>query len=133
MTLNQNTYNEYNKYNRRKVRFHNTRMLSGAPNRKGVVRQVRIQTPRKPNSARRTVFKLWLTNKRHTVSSIKGKGHTLKRYSTVLISGTGARDLPGIYSHCIRGKFDLKGVYTKIRRRSIYGVPRHKMQRGNFI
>ena len=126
MTVNQNTYNCYNKFNRRRVRFHNTRMLSGAPNRKGVVRQVRIQTPRKPNSARRVVFKLWLTNRRHTVSSIKGSGHTLKRFSTVLIAGTGSRDLPGIYSHCIRGCFDLKGLFHKFRRRSIYGVPKHK-------
>lgn len=132
MTIHQNTKNFFYKHQRRRIRFHNTRMLSNAPNRKGVVRQLRIQTPRKPNSARRIVFKLWLTNKRHTVSSIKGKGHNLKRYSTVLIAGTGARDLPGVYSHCIRSCYDLKAIYTKRRRRSIYGVPKVHNHHINF-
>jgi ribosomal protein S12 len=40
----------------------------------------------------------------------------------VLIEGGGARDLPGVYCNCIRGLFDLKGIYTKTKRRSIYGV-----------
>ena len=125
MTVHQNTKNFFTKYTRYKRRPHNARMLLNSPNKKGVVRRLRIQTPRKPNSARRMVFKLWLTTRRHTVSSIKGSGHNLKRFSTVLIAGTGSRDLPGIYSHCIRGRFDLKGLYYKRRRRSIYGVPKH--------
>lgn len=58
----------------------------------------------------------------YVISSIIGRGHTLKRFGRVLIKGGGARDLPAIYTQCIRGKFDLIGVFTKKRRRSIYGV-----------
>ena len=57
-----------------------------------------------------------------TIASIKGKGHNLKKHLRVLIAGTGARDLPGVYCHCIRNVYDLKGVTNKKKRRSIYGV-----------
>lgn len=97
-------------------------MLRRNPQRKAIVKALRIQTPRKPNSARRQVVKLILGRKRYTVAYIPGKGHTLKKHSRVLIKGGGARDLPGVYCECVRGVFDLKGVMTKIRRRSIYGV-----------
>lgn len=106
-------------------------MLLRNPQKKGVVQRVRIQTPRKPNSARRQVVKLLLTTKNYTVSYIPGKGHTLKKYSTVLIRAGGARDLPGVYSVCIRGVKDLKGVMHKKRRRSIYGVSK-KLQTGYY-
>lgn len=98
------------------------RMLRQNPQKKAIVKALRIQTPRKPNSARRQVVKLILGRKRYTVAYIPGKGHTLKKHSRVLIKGGGARDLPGVYCECIRGVFDLKGVMHKIRRRSIYGV-----------
>jgi len=58
----------------------------------------------------------------YTVSSLIGRGHTLKKHNHVLIKGGGARDLPGIYTQVIRGKYDMKGVYTKKKRRSIYGI-----------
>jgi small subunit ribosomal protein S12 len=87
-----------------------------------VVKRVRILTPRKPNSARRQVVKLKLTNKKYSVTYIPGSGHNLKRYSVVLIRAEGPRDLPGVYSRCIRGAKDLQGIITKTKRRSIYGV-----------
>lgn len=98
------------------------RMLRVNPQRKAVVKAVRIQTPRKPNSARRQIVKLIIGKKRYTIAYIPGKGHTLKKHSRVLIRGGGARDLPGVYCACIRGVFDLKGVMHKTKRRSIYGV-----------
>lgn len=104
------------------------RMLKDNPQKRGVVQKVRIQTPRKPNSARRQVVKLFLTTKRYTVSYIPGSGHTLKKHSTVIIRAGGARDLPGVYSVCIRGLKDLKGIMTKRRRRSIYGVSKKLQQ-----
>lgn len=117
MTNNQRTVFKKNK----KPKSH-ARMLRVNPQRKAVVKAVRIQTPRKPNSARRQVVKLILGRKRYTVAYIPGKGHTLKKHSRVLIQGGGARDLPGVYCDCIRGVFDLKGVMHKTKRRSIYGV-----------
>lgn len=105
-----------------KENYRGGRMLLNNPQKRGVVQRVRIQTPRKPNSARRQVVKLKLTTKRYTVSYIPGSGHTLKKHSTVIIRAGGARDLPGVYSSCIRGLKDLKALMHKKRRRSIYGV-----------
>lgn len=97
-------------------------MLKESPQKKGVVRAVRIITPRKPNSARRSGVKVFLSTNRPTVSFIPGSGHSLKKYSTVLIQGKGSRDLPGVYCRCIRGVKDLKNLPSKGRRRSLYGV-----------
>jgi len=97
-------------------------ILSNRPQIKGVVIKVRITTPRKPNSARRPVVKILLSNKKQRVAHIPGKGHNLRKHSEVLISGVGARDLPGVHFSCIRGVYDLSPVSSKVRRRSIYGV-----------
>ena len=97
-------------------------LLSTRPQIKGVVMKVRITTPRKPNSARRPVVKVLLSNKKQRVAHIPGKGHNLRKHSEVLISGVGARDLPGVHFSCIRGVYDLSPVVGKVRRRSIYGV-----------
>lgn len=97
-------------------------ILYDRPQIKGVVIKLRITTPRKPNSARRPVAKILLSNKKQRVAHIPGKGHSLRKHSEVLISGVGARDLPGVHFSCIRGKYDLTPVYGKIRRRSIYGL-----------
>lgn len=37
------------------------RMLNVCPQKKGIVKKIRIQTPRKPNSARRQVAKIILS------------------------------------------------------------------------
>ena len=97
-------------------------ILGKQPQIKGVVMKVRITTPRKPNSARRPVIKTLLSNKKQRVAHIPGKGHNLRKHSEVLISGVGARDLPGVHFSCIRGVYDLSSVTGKVRRRSIYGV-----------
>jgi small subunit ribosomal protein S12 len=99
-------------------------ILFNRPQIKGVVIRVRITTPRKPNSARRPVVKVLLSNKKQRVAHIPGKGHNLRKHSEVLISGVGARDLPGVHFSCIRGVYDLSPVVGKVRRRSIYGVKR---------
>jgi len=106
----------------KKKKLRTGRMLKQNPQKKGLVRQVRIVTPRKPNSARRGAVKLYLTTKRYTVAYIPGSGHTLKKYSNVLIRGGGPRDTPGVHCRCIRGVKDLKGLLQKGKRRSIYGV-----------
>ena len=97
-------------------------ILSTQPQIKGVVMKVRITTPRKPNSARRPVVKVLLSNKKQRVAHIPGIGHNLRKHSEVLISGVGARDLPGVHFSWIRGVYDFAPIYSKIRRRSIYGV-----------
>ena len=59
---------------------------------------------------------------RRMSSRIPGKTYSIKKYSAVLIRGGGARDLPGVNFTCCRGVYDFLGLYTKKRRRSIYGV-----------
>jgi len=99
-------------------------ILGDRPQISGVVTKVRIATPRKPNSARRPVVKVLLSNKKQRVVHVPGKGHNLRKHSEVLVSGVGARDLPGVHYSCIRGVYDLVPVSGKTRRRSIYGVKR---------
>ena len=98
--------------------------LKNSPQRRGVVLRLRICTPRKPNSARRPVVKLKLSSKLKALAHIPGSGHNLRRYSKVLICGTGARDLPVVNYTCLRGVYDFSPLYHKKKRRSIYGVPR---------
>jgi len=104
-------------------------ILSTKPQIKGVVTKIRITTPRKPNSARRPVAKVYLSNKKQRVVHIPGKGHNLRKHSEVLISGVGARDLPGVHFSCIRGVHDFDPLSKKSRRRSIYGISRPDIEK----
>jgi small subunit ribosomal protein S12 len=96
--------------------------LNGGPQRCGIIKALRICTPRKPNSARRKVVKAFFYTKRSVISYIPGNHHNLSKFAKVLISGGGARDLPVVNFTCIRGKYDFCGLYGKKRRRSIYGL-----------
>lgn len=96
--------------------------LLKCPQVRGRVVRLKIVTPRKPNSARRPVIKTKLVNKRRITAHIPGIGHTLRRFSEVLIKGTGPRDIPGVNYRCCRGVYDLGPVLKKKRRKSIYGV-----------
>lgn len=97
-------------------------ILGRNPQKKGIIVQTRIVTPKKPNSARRPVAKINLVNKKQTIAHIPGIGHNLRKHSNVLVRGGGARDLPGVSFTCIRGVYDLSGVLNRYRRRSIYGI-----------
>lgn len=96
--------------------------LKGNPQVQGSVARATVVTPRKPNSARRPVVKVFLSNKKRITAHIPGIGHNLRRFSHTLVRGGGARDLPGVRYTCIRGVYDLVGVTRKTKRRSIYGV-----------
>jgi small subunit ribosomal protein S12 len=104
--------------------------LLSCPQARGRVVRLKIVTPRKPNSARRPVVKTKLVNKKRITAHIPGIGHTLRRFSEVLIKGTGPRDIPGVNYRCCRGVYDLGPVLKKKRRKSIYGVSNpHKQLR----
>lgn len=98
------------------------RALKKHPQLRGWVTRPWIMTPRKPNSARRSIAKVVLNNDVRITAYIPGVGHNLRRYSTVLIRGGGSRDLPGVSYTCIRGVYDFAGLKTKTKRRSIYGA-----------
>lgn len=106
-----------------KKKFKNARILLSNPHKRGVVHQIRITTPRKPNSAKRkTVQVLIYQFKRLAVSYVPGGSHNLKKSSKVIIEGHGPKDLPAVNTVCLRGVLDLTGVLHKTKRRSIYGV-----------
>ena len=97
-------------------------VLQGNPQVRGTVIRVRIATPKKPNSARRPVAKIILVNKKNVVAHLPGIGHNLRKHSSVLICGVGARDLPGVRHSCIRGVKDFGPVNGRTKRRSVYGI-----------
>jgi small subunit ribosomal protein S12 len=99
------------------------RILGINPQKKGVVMKARVVTPRKPNSARRPVAKVILVNKKRLTAHIPGIGHNIRRHSSVLVRGGGARDLPGVGYTCIRGVYDFAMVLNRFNRRSRYGIP----------
>lgn len=95
------------------------------PQKKGVAMKARIVTPRKPNSARRPVAKIVLVNKKRLTAHIPGIGHNIRRHSSVLVRGGGARDLPGVGYTCVRGVYDFCMVLNRYNKRSRYGIPRN--------
>src|SRR3954465_10437280 len=100
--------------------------LLGCPQKKGVCLQVKIMTPKKPNSALRKVARVRLTNKIEVTAYIPGEGHNLQEHSIVLIRGGRVKDLPGVRYHVVRGTLDAVGVQGRKQGRSKYGAKRPK-------
>lgn len=101
--------------------------LQACPQRRAYVIRPRIVTPRKPNSARRPVAKVRLSNYLKVTAHIPGTGHTIKRYNKVYVRGGGARDLPGVRYSLVRGVLDCGALKHKTKRRSIYGVEKPRV------
>lgn len=117
-----------------------TPALQGCPQKAGVCLRVYVVDPKKPNSAKRKVTRVRLTNGREVVAYIPGKDHNLQEHSTVLIRGGRVKDLPGVRYKVIRGykRGDCEACgpeneeiagHGKVRRtnaRSKYGVKRQE-------
>ena len=95
---------------------------TGAPQKRGVVTQVRTVTPKKPNSALRKVARVRLSNGLEVTAYIPGEGHTLQEHSVVLVRGGRIRDVTGVRYQVIRGALDATGVEGRQRSRSKYGT-----------
>lgn len=85
---------------------------------------MRIYTvsPKKPNSAERKVAQVKLASGKQVIAYIPGEGHTLQEHSNVLVQGGRVKDLPGVKHRLVRGAMDLKGVASRKKSRSKYGV-----------
>jgi small subunit ribosomal protein S12 len=105
-----------------KRRRSKTPALEGMPQKKGICIKVFVKSPKKPNSAKRKVAKIRLSNKKVVFSYIPGEGHTLQQFSTVLMRGGRVKDLPGVKYHLIRNKFDFLGLKNRKTSRSKYGT-----------
>jgi len=95
-----------------------------SPQKKGMATKFRLMSPKKPNSAKRRIVRLRLSNKYMVTAKIKGQGHTLQVYAEVLVCGGRANDLPGVRYNMIRGKysFTAKEKIFRIKSRSKYGI-----------
>ena len=96
--------------------------LKGCPQKKGVCLRVFICSPKKPNSARRKVVKVRLSNKIRLTAYIPGQVHRLQEHSQVLVRGGRIPDLPGVKYRLVRNKFDLDGLSGRKTGRSKYGT-----------
>ena len=96
--------------------------LHGCPQKKGVCLQVKIMTPKKPNSALRKVARVRLTSGVEVTAYIPGVGHNLQEHSIVLVRGGRVKDLPGVRYKIIRGTLDTSGVRDRKQARSRYGA-----------
>jgi small subunit ribosomal protein S12 len=117
------TINQLVKYKRkRKIKKPKAVGLGGCPQKKGVCLKVFKLNPRKPNSARRSVAKIRLYNKKKLTAFIPGIGHNLNKFNDVLVRGGRVKDLPGIRYTLIRGQLDLLEVPFRKHKRSKYGT-----------
>ena len=99
---------------------------ANSPQKRGVCTAVKIQSPKKPNSALRKVARVRLSNNIEVTAYIPGIGHNLQEHSVVLIRGGRVKDLPGVRYHIIRGTLDAQGVAKRMQSRSKYGAKRPK-------
>ena len=107
----------------------NTPNLGGSPQKKGTVIRVLEQAPKKPNSAKRKVAKVRLTNGLRVTCHLPGIGHTLQQHSVVLVQGGRCQDLIGVRYKPIRGLYDFLPVQDRKTSHSKYGV-KGKLDRG---
>lgn len=108
----------------KKIRSSSIKSLKNCPQRKGIVTKVRIVSPKKPNSARRKVARVRLSNKLMVTARIIGQGHNLQSYSHVLVRGGRANDLPGVRYTLIKGALDFSWEENikRFNSRSKYGI-----------
>ena len=109
---------------KKKKRLNALRSLFKAPQKKGIIIKCRIMSPKKPNSAKRKVARVWLSNKYDVTAKIKGKSVFINKYANVLVCGGRANDLPGVRYNMIKGKYDFswRESFNRMSARSKYGI-----------
>ena len=121
------TINQLVRHGRKKLRkLSKSPVLDKCAQKRGVCLQVKIQTPKKPNSALRKIARVKLSNGKEITAYIGGEKHTLQEHAIVLVRGGRVRDLPGVRYHIIRGTMDAAGVDGRKQQRSKYGVKKGK-------
>lgn len=98
------------------------------PQIRGVCLKVFKSSPKKPNSANRSVVKLRLSSGLIREARVPGEGHSLQEHNVVLVRGGRVKDLPGVNLRVIRGTIDLEGVVGRKSSRSKYGTRKDKLK-----
>lgn len=117
-----------NKPRIKKKRSQRRPALQKCPQKKAVCIKLVIRTPKKPNSAKRKLAFLRLSNKKRIYGYIPGEGkHSLQEHSIVLVRGGRVKDLPGIKYKLVRGVYDFEGLQGRKNGRSKYGTKKTKV------
>nr|YP_011008044.1 ribosomal protein S12 [Desmarestia aculeata]QWK44487.1 ribosomal protein S12 [Desmarestia aculeata]WBP69910.1 ribosomal protein S12 [Desmarestia aculeata] len=119
------TINQWFKRQGKKISRVKSVGLRGCPQKRGVCLKVFVSSPKKPNSARRKVVKIRLSNKVRLTAYIPGQVHRLQEHSQVLVRGGRVPDLPGVKYRLVRNKLDLEGLSGRKTSRSKYGTKRN--------
>lgn len=109
---------------KKKILSNPVKKLQTCPQKRGIVLKIRIVSPKKPNSAKRKVARVRLSNKSVITARIVGQGHNLQAFSRVLVRGGRANDLPGVRYTMIKGCLDFSWgeVFHRVNSRSKYGI-----------
>jgi small subunit ribosomal protein S12 len=104
-------------------------LLKGNPQKKGMCVRVYDTKPKKPNSAKRYVAKVLLSDrklyyKQYATAYIPGQGHNIQQHSVVLLRGGRVKDLPGVHYKVLRGKLDFSAAekFQRKQGRSKYAI-----------
>lgn len=107
--------------------------LQGCPQKRAIVIKSFETTPRKPNSAKRRVAKVRLSNRYRLNVYLEGMGfNRLQPHSVILVRGRGPRDLPGVRYHAVRGVQDFPALIGRCKGRSKYGTKRSKVSENPY-
>jgi small subunit ribosomal protein S12 len=108
---------------KQKTKLKRSPKLKKNPFKKAICNKILTMSPKKPNSANRSVAKVLLTHSKIKLTAkIPGEKNNLQQHSNVLISGACVKDLIGVSYCVVRGKFDLLGVQNRKTKRSLYGI-----------
>lgn len=108
--------------------------LTKCPQKRGVIQKTIIETPKKPNSAKRKAAKVKLSNGRIIKCYIPGIRHRLSKHSVIMIRGGRAQDLIGVRYKAIFGKFDFFAPSGRVTRLSKFGLSskQHKLSKNKI-
>ena len=117
---------------KKRKKFCRVPALHGCPQKLAICRKVYTTSPKKPHSGVRKVAKVEIRSTgRAVVVALPGQGHTLQRYSKLLIRGGRVRDIPGVHYKAIRGlyDFDMPESFERKNGRSRYGLATKKLSK----
>ena len=77
--------------------------MYGAPQKSATCIKIYDMTPRKPNSALRSVAMSLFSTGARVLIYIRGQTHNLQKHSFVLVSAGRTKDLPGLKFKAVRG------------------------------
>ena len=117
--------NQLLKTNRKKKKRYSRTLIfeKKHPQKKGYCAKLLVKTPRKPNSALRKVARVSVSSVNKKIFTfLPGEGHSLQKFSQILVRGGRRKDLPGMKYTAVRGKYDFQPPYKRTNARSKYGV-----------